>query len=256
MRKNMENLTRKPIPLLVALLAVLLVGIAIFEPWWSTNTSPELQMLSNSTLSINAGLFRTLNVATTNATDGTANAASFGITNTTAYLDPIFQPFNADRLDGNLTTTFTFSVANLTVAQQANQIANDTNLTLALVTTGLVLAIMMAFLTIIVNTRKMPVERYAYLIGVLAVAILLLAPLQMYNNVAGFAGSLTLGIKESPWYGQTLATWGPSTGWFLALAAALVEIVCLLPIRKAYAERRRGIVPGLIKIDQSKVVTG
>jgi hypothetical protein len=43
------------------------------------------------------------------------------------------------------------------------------------------------------------------------------------------------------WNGETLATWGPSTGWFLTLAAALITIVCLLPVRTMYSDRRRGI---------------
>ena len=260
MRINLGSIKKQPVALLLALLAVLLVVIAIFQPWWSMNTSPELQMLTNSTMNINAGLFRTLNVGTTNITAGTTNATSFGITNTTAYQGLIFQPFNANRTDANATntfmTTFTFSVANLTIAQQAKQIADDTNLTLAMVITGLVLTVVMTLLIYLTTVQKMPLERYAYLVGVLAAVLLLLAPLQMTNNVSNFAGSLALSMRGSVWDGETLATWGPSTGWFLTLAAALLDIVCLLPIRRIYAERRRGLLPGIATMDRSKITTG
>jgi hypothetical protein len=242
MRRNMNILRSENLVPLLCLFAILLVAIAIFQPWWSLNTSPELQALSNSTMSINAGLFRTLNVATTNVTDGTANSTSFALTNATAYNNPIFQTFTANRTDGNLTTTFIFTIGNLTVPQQAKQIANATNLTLAMVVTGLALAIVMMLLTIMVTVRKMPLERYTYLVGILAAVFLLLAPLQMYVNTTGLSGSLVLNMRHSIWDGETLAAWGPSTGFFLTLAAALVTIVCLLPIRTIYADRRRGIV--------------
>jgi hypothetical protein len=254
MTKSIATIRSEGIVFLLALFAVLLVLIAIFQPWWSLNTSPELQMFTNSTMNINAGLFRTLSVATTNATDGTTNATSFSITNTTAYNDPIFQTFNANRTDGSVTTTFTFSAGNLTIAQLAKQIANDTNLTLIMLVTGLVLAIVMTLLTVMVTMRNMPLERLAYLVGVLAAVFLLLAPLQMYNNVAGFSGSFALNMKHSIWNGETLATWGPSTGWFLTLAAGLVDIVCLLPIRRAYSERRRGLKRETT-LEQTKVTT-
>jgi len=226
---------------LLAIFAVLLVAIAIFQPWWSMNTSPELQMMTNSTMSINADLFRTLNVARTDGTNATTSTSAFGITNTTAYQDPIFLAVTANRKDGNLTTTFTFSIGNVTISQQTKQIADATNLTLAMVVTGLVLAIVMMLLTLMITIRKMPLERYTYLIGILAAIILLVAPLQMSFNVTGFSGSLALNSKTSVWNGEPLATWGPSTGWFLTLAAAFIAIVCLLPVRTMYSDRRRGI---------------
>jgi hypothetical protein len=241
MRKNMSIMRSEIVVPLLAIFAVLLVAIAIFQPWWSMNTSPELQMMTNSTMSINADLFRTLNVARTDGMNATTSTSAFGITNTTAYQDPIFLAVTANRKDGNLTTTFTFSIGNVTIYQQTEQIADATNLTLAMVVTGLVLAIVMMLLTLMITIRKMPLERYTYLVGVLAAIILLVAPLQMALNVTGFSGSLALDSKTSVWNGETLATWGPSTGWFLTLAAALITIVCLFPVRIMYSDRRRGI---------------
>jgi len=226
---------------LLAIFAVLLVAIAIFQPWWSMNTSPELQMMTNSTMNINADLFRTLNVARTDGTNATTSTSAFDITNTTAYQDPIFLAVTANRKDGNLTTMFTFSIGNVTISQQTKQIADATNLTLAMVVTGLVLTIVMMLLILMITIRKMPLERYTYLIGILAAIILLIAPLQMSFNVTGFSGSYALKSKTSVWNGETLATWGPSTGWFLTLAAALITIVCLFPVRIMYSDRRRGI---------------
>jgi hypothetical protein len=242
MRKNMSIMRSDLVVPLLAILVVLLAAIAIFEPWWSMNTSPELQLMTNSTMSINAGLLRTLNVARTDAMGANTSTLTFAITNTTAYQDPIFQAITANRTDGNLTTTFTFSIGNVTISQQAKQIADDTNLTLAMVVTGLILAVVMMLLIIMITIRKMPLERYTYWIGILAAIILLVAPLQMSFNVGGFSGALALtGRAFSVWNGETLATWGPSTGWFLTLAAALMAIVCLLPVRRMYSDRRRGI---------------
>jgi hypothetical protein len=242
MRKNMSIMRSEIVVPLLAIFAILLAAIAIFQPWWSMNTSPELQMIANYTMSLNAGLFRTLHVATTNITDGTTSALAFGLTNTTAYQDPIFQTITASRTDGNLTTTVTFNIVNVAASQVPKQIANATNLTLAMLATGLVLTIVMMLLILMITVRKMPLERYAYLIGIVATIILLVAPLQMSLNITGFSGSSVLNDKTSVWNGETLAAWGPSTGWFLALAAALMTIVCLLPIRMIYADRRRGIV--------------
>jgi len=225
------------IPLLAAL-AVLLAAAAIFQPWWSARTSPELQMMTNSTMTIDAGLFQTLNAARTDANE--TNTLAFAITNTTAYQSPIFQTITANRTDGNLTSTFTFNIGNLTsYQQQTKQIADTTNLTLPLTVVGLVLVIVTMLLILVVTRTKMALERYTYAVGVLAAIVLLIAPLQLALNVTDFWGSLNVPDSSPVWKDEVLATWGPSIGWYLTLAAALLIIVCLLPIRTMYSDRKR-----------------
>jgi ABC-type dipeptide/oligopeptide/nickel transport system permease component len=226
------------VPLLV-ILAVLLVLIAIFQPWWSMNTSPELQMMTNTMITANVGLFRTVNVARTDT--NATNTLTFDITNTTAYQDPIFQAVTAKRTDGNFTTTFTFGISNTTTSEVAKDVADQTNQTFILVITGLVLAIAMMILILMITMRNMPLEKYTYAIGVLATVVLLIAPVLLALNVPYFFGSTTLTYISSTWNGRTLATWGPSTGWYLSIAAALIIIVCLLPVRTMYSDRRRGM---------------
>jgi hypothetical protein len=228
---------------LLAIFAVLLVAIAFSQPWWSMNTSPEWQMMASSTTSVNVGLYGTVNVVRTdvNESNSTTSTLTFGATNTSAYEDPIFNMITVSRQDGSLTTTFTFGVGNLTISQVAKGIAGQANLTLTLAVTGLVLAIATMLLTLMITIRKMPLEKYTYVIGVLATIMLLVAPILLSLSVAGFSGSSTLAYRGSVWNGETLATWGPSTGWFLAVAAALITMVCLLPIRTMYSDRRRGI---------------
>jgi hypothetical protein len=228
---------------LLAIFAVLLAGIAFSQPWWSMNTSPEWQMMSSSTMTVNVGLYRTVSVVRTDP-NGTASATStftFDATNTSAYKDPIFNMITVSRQDGNKTTAFTFGVSNMTIAQVAKGIADQANLTLALAATGMVLAIATALLILMITIRGMALEKYTYLAGVLATIMLLVAPLLLSMNVAGFSGSWTLAYRGSVWNGETLATWGPSTGWFLAAVAALITMVCLLPVRTMYSDRKRGI---------------
>jgi hypothetical protein len=222
----------------LAILAVLLVALAIFQPWWSVRTSPELQAMSNSSLSIDVGLFQKLNVARTDL-DST-NATAFKISNTTAYQDPIFQTITASRTDGNQTTAFTFSISNITsYKQQTQQIADTTKQTLPLMAAGLVLTIGSMLLLLVITRTKMALERYTYLVGILATIILLIAPLELAFNVTKFSGSFVITDHASAWNGEAVVTWGPSIGWYLALAAALIIIVCLLPVRMTYSDRKR-----------------
>jgi hypothetical protein len=237
MRKKIAIVRSNIVVPLLTIFAILLVIIAIFQPWWSMNTSPELQLMTETTIAANVGLFRTLNVARTDS--NATNTLTFEATNTTAYQDPIFQMVTARRTDSNMTTTFTFGIRNMTISQVAENIADQTNLTLALVTTGLGLSIAMMILILAITMRNMPFERYTYAIGVLATIILLVAPVLFALNVPDFSGSTTLTYAGSPWNGETLATWGPSTGWYLSIAAALIILVCLMPIRTMYSDRRR-----------------
>jgi hypothetical protein len=237
MGKSMSIAKNEIIVPLLAVLAVLLAAAGIFQPWWSVRTSPELQMMTNSTMTIDAGLLQTLNVARTDANE--TSTLAFAITNATAYQDPIFQPITADREDGNLTSTFTFNIGNLADYQgQTKQIADITNLTLPLVEAGLALAIVTMFLIVVATRTKMALERYTYGLGVLAAILLLVTPLQFASGVGNFSGSLSIPNSSLVWKGETLAMWGPSMGWYLTLAASLVIIVCLLPIRTVYSDRK------------------
>jgi hypothetical protein len=239
MRRTMSIKISDLVVPMLAILAVLLVALAIFQPWWSVRTSPELQAMSNSSLSIDAGLFQTLNVARTDV--NSTNTTAFTISNTTAYQGPIFQMITASRTDGNLTTAFTFSINNMTsYQQQTQQIADTTNQTLPLMAAGLVLTIVSMLLLLVVTRTKMALERYTYFVGILTTIILLIAPLELAFNVTSFSGSLAITDKTSPWKGEAVVTWGPSIGWYLALAAALIIIVCLLPVRTMYSDRKRG----------------
>jgi hypothetical protein len=240
MGKNMSLMKNEIVVLLLAVLAILLVAVAIFQPWWSARTSPELQIMSNFTLTIDASLFQTLSAVKTDA--NTTSTLTFAITNDTAYQDPIFQTITANRTDGNLTSLFTFSISNMTSYQhQTEQIAVLTNTTLPLTVAGLVLAIITMLLILVVTRTKMALERYTYVVGVLAAIVLLITPLHLALNVASFWGSLNIPDSNPVWKNEVLAVWGPSIGWFLTLAAALLIIVCLLPVRMRYSDRKRGI---------------
>lgn len=226
---------------LLAVLAVLLAAGAILQPWWSMRTSPELQMMTNSTMSIDAGLFKRLNAARTDP-NGTTSMLSFAITNDTAYQSPIFETITVNRTDEGLRSSFTFNISDLRdYQQQTKDLANTTGLTLILAGTGLVLAIVTMLLIIVVTRTKMTLERYTYAVGVLAVIFLLIAPLQLATGVTNFWGSLSIPASSQIWGGEALATWGPALGWYFMFAAALLVIVCLLPIRSMYSERMRGI---------------
>lgn len=235
---------------LMAIFAIILASVAIIQPWWSVRTSPELQLMGGSTTTIDANLFKTLNVVRTDGNE--TDTLSIAITNTAEYQSPalvpiypfsyMFRTVTANRIDGNQTSTFTFSIANLTsFEQQTKQIADTTNWTLPLALAGLILAIVTMLLILVVTTTKMKLERYTYLVGVLAAAILLIAPLQLALTVTNFSGSLAIADRTSVWNGVVLATWGPSIGWYLTIAAALIIAVCLLPVRTMYSDRRRGI---------------
>jgi hypothetical protein len=240
MRKTMSIMRSDLIVPLLAILAVLLAAIAIIQPWWSVRTSPELQLMTNSTMNIDAGLFQTLTATRTDANAGTTNTTAFAITNNTAYQDPIFRTITASRTDGNITTTFTFNINNVTsYQQQTQQIHDTTKQTLPLMAAGLVLTIVTMLLTILITRTDMALERYTYVAGVLAVIILLIAPLELAYNVTSFTGSLAITAKTSVWNGEAIAMWGPSIGWYLAIAAALITSVCLLPVRTMYTDRKR-----------------
>jgi len=235
---------------ILAIFAVILASVAIIQPWWSVRTSPELQLMSNSTTTIDANLFKTLNVERTDGNE--TDTLSIAITNTTEYQDPasvpiypfsyMFRTVTASRTDGSLTNEFKFSIGNLTsFAQQTKQIAETTNQTLPLALAGLVLTIVTMLLILVITRTKMKLERYTYMVGVLAAAILLIAPLQLAFGVTSFSGSFAIADRTSAWNGEVLAAWGPSIGWYLTIAAALVIAVCLLPVRTMYSDRRRGI---------------
>jgi hypothetical protein len=239
MRKTMSIIRSDLVVPLLAILAVLLAAIAIIQPWWSVRTSPELQLMTNSTLNIDAGLFQTLTATSTDTGAGTTNTTMFAITNKTAYQDPIFRTIMVDRIDGNITTTFTFNVSNMTsYQQQTQQIHDTTKQTLPLMVIGLVLTIVTMLLTVLITRTGMALEKYTYLAGVLAVMILLIAPLELAYSVASFSGSLAITDRASVWNRETVAMWGPSTGWYLAIAAALIIIVYLLPVRVMYSDRK------------------
>lgn len=238
MRKTISSIRKEIIVPSLAILAVLLAALAVFQPWWSVRTSPELQMATSSTITIDADLFKILNVMRTDS--NVTTTTTFAMTNSTAYQDPIFGTITGNRTDGNVTSTFTFSIGT-GFQQQAEQMADATNLTLPLVVAGLVLTMATMILILLVTRTKMALERYTYAVGVLAAIVLLIAPLQLASSVSGFWGSPTMTSADSVWQGQTVAIWGAAVGWYLALGAALMVIVCLLPMRIMYSDRKRGI---------------
>ena len=244
-------MTRREIVVpLLALLAVILVALAIFQPWWSVRTSPELQLLSNSTMTVDANLFKTLNVLRTDGAE--TDTLAISIINTTAYQSPVsvkafpfsyvFRTVKTNRTDNASLTSFAFSFNNMTSFEdQTKQIAGLSFQTMLLTLVGLALAIVTLLMIVVVTRTNIAIERYTYLVGVLATIFLLIAPLGLTFNVTSFSGSLAIAAPKSVWDGETLVTWGPSIGWFLSIAAALIIAACLLPIRTIYSDRRRGI---------------
>lgn len=236
---------------LLEILAVILVAVAITQPWWSVRTTPELQLLSpsGSSITVDENLFKTLNVVRTNP-NGT-DALAITIVNATEYRNPVlvnaypfsymFQDITAERIDGT-ETSFTFNLGNMTSFEtQTKQIIRMTDQTLLLLLAGLVLATVTTLLTIAVTRMNMAVEIWAILAGALAAIILLIGPLMLYSNVNSFSGSLQVTIRNSVWRGDPIVTWGPSIGWYLPIAAALLILVCLYPINMIRADRKRGI---------------
>lgn len=250
MKKNVSKTRKEILVPLLATLAVILVVVAIFQPWWSVRTSPEMQLLSNSTMTVDMNLFKTLNVVRTDGTN--TDTLAINIINTTAYQSPVsvkaypfsyvFRTITTNRTDNASLTSFAFSFNNLTSFQdQTRQIFGMTYQTMLLMLVGLALAIATVLMTTAVTRTDMAIERYTYLVGVLAVILLLIAPLGLAFSVTSFSGSLQIAAPKSVWDGETLLTWGPSVGWFLSIAAALITAVCLLPIRTIYSDRKRGI---------------
>jgi hypothetical protein len=252
MEKTMSIIRSDLVIPLLALLGVILVAVAIMQPWWSFRTSPELQLLSNSnsTMTIDANLFKTLNVARTDGTQ--TDTLAISIVDTSAYRSPasvpvypfsfVFRNVTASRTDGNYTSAFTFSLSNTTdFEQQTRQISETSSMALPLIVAGLMLSIVTLLLISVVTRTKMALERYAYLVGVLSTIVLLIAPLQLTFYTTSFSGSFAIKDKYSIWKGDILATWGPSIGWYLTIAAALIMVVCLLSLRTMCSDRRRGI---------------
>jgi hypothetical protein len=88
------------VPALIAL-GVLLVITGVFQPWFSVRTSPELQLMTNSTMSMDVSLFQTVTVT---RTDGNlTNGVTFALGNDTAYSSDIFQTMSGTRTDVNAT---------------------------------------------------------------------------------------------------------------------------------------------------------
>jgi heme/copper-type cytochrome/quinol oxidase subunit 4 len=238
MQKTKSSIRNEIIVPSLAILAVLLALLGVFQPWWAVRTSPELQMVANSTMTVDADLFKVLNVVRTDA--NVTTTATFAMTNSTAYQDPIFRTITGNRTDAGVTSTFTFGLGT-GFQQQAKQMANAMNLTLPLALVGLVLAVATTILIFLVIRKKMALERYTYAVGVLAAIVLLIAPLQLATGVNGFWASTSITSYNSVWQGQTVSISGAAVGWYLMLGAALMIIVCLLPVRIIYSDKKRGI---------------
>jgi hypothetical protein len=216
-------------------LGVLFIIAAIFSSWWSIRTSAEAETITNSAMTVDFNLFQSI---------------------TTTY--------NSNMTNANSTTTTTFTIANITAGQTGgNQISSAFSVTLSLTTVGLTLSIVTLVLTAI---QRKTTQKYAYIIGVVAAIISLIAPLYLAFNfdmskastisplpipptlvsltpseITSFWGSKP--IPKSAAYpawaqGQRFWIWGPSTGWYLTYAAAFLIGACSLITRTMSIRRK------------------
>jgi hypothetical protein len=283
MKKRNFAKTEMLVPIIVAL-AVLLVITGIIQPWFSVRTSPELQLITNSTISIDVNLFQTV---TATRTDGNVtNTLTFTLSNDTAYNSNVFETITGTRTDAstitssevnvtdNLNTTVAFTVTdigayrgqitqedenrtiianstgvfttttnrpfndNATInLNQRTELTSTLGITTILTAAGLAISILALALFLIMEKTSMERERYAYLLGMAGALLLFMAPLFMALNVTSFWGSTN--VSGFLWVGTAIATWGPSTGWYLTFAASLILFACSLIIRASYLDKKR-----------------
>jgi hypothetical protein len=102
LKKRNLSKTEAVVSALVAL-AVLLAITGVFQPWFTVRTSPEFQLITNSSMSIEVNLFQTVTVTRTdgNVTDTLA----FALSNDTAYGSGMFKTMTGMRTDISKTTS-------------------------------------------------------------------------------------------------------------------------------------------------------
>lgn len=214
----------------LALLSISFIAASIVLPWWTLQISPEASIIFNSGFRNDFNLFKTVS---------------------SSYTD--------NSLEENATTSIEVNLSNLTSPQQPNPPSfafMDT--TLQLTGAGLALTIPIAIGAAVTRARKY--LRYILTLGYIAAVILVISAFyfsqELPTQVSGLSSISPIvlpsgwtpiypGDIASAWGGKADSsgqvstwlksnnfwTWGPSSGWFLALSAALLNVVACVAIQ-------------------------
>jgi len=191
--------------------------------------------------------------ADVNVTETVDTTITFNVTDIGAYRGQVSQTDQNETRVVNSTGTFTTITTkvfngNVTASmKQKSEITTILGTTTALTVAGLVFSILAPALVLISGKTKRILERYAYVFGILGALLLLVGPMLTAANVTNFWGSLQLSPGAFLWKNEAIMTWGPSIGWYLTLAAALMLLPCSLFIRTAYLDKKRVLATQSLK---------
>jgi hypothetical protein len=220
----------------ILLLGIILVIASVFTPWWTIELSPEAEMLENASMTTDYNLFS--NVAATQSI-------------------------------GNITTTSSVSIANMTGDQAfADQTGYTFNVTFWIAMLGLILAlIVFVLITIVPAKTRTRFGRLTYYVGIIAAILLFVSPVYLATNLKLSTASRVSPVPvPSEWIepipanvttfwgaeqipktgaypawarGQMFWVWGGSTGWYLTFASSFLIGACALVMRSVYVAKKR-----------------